>query len=89
MPIVRIDAREISDFATFHTVFARTFAFPDFYGRNMDAWIDCMSNLDDSETGMTKVHGTPSDPVVLQIANIDDLPHSVYQALVDTCLRGR
>jgi RNAse (barnase) inhibitor barstar len=23
-----------------------TFGFPDFYGRNMDAWIDCMTDID-------------------------------------------
>jgi hypothetical protein len=41
--IVRIDTRLITDWASFHDVFARSFGFPDYYGRNMDAWNDCMT----------------------------------------------
>jgi len=33
----------ITDWASFHDVFMHTLGFPDFYGRNMDAWIDCMT----------------------------------------------
>ncbi len=39
----------------FHEAFAELMGFPGFYGRNWDAWIDCMSYLDDPEAGMTKV----------------------------------
>ena len=63
MPIVRIDASRITSWDTFHDVFAKDFGFPDFYGRNMDAWIDCMTCLDDPESCMTTVHGTSTDPV--------------------------
>jgi RNAse (barnase) inhibitor barstar len=44
--IVSVDCRRIGDWSSFHDVFAEAFGFPDFYGRNMDAWIDCMSSLD-------------------------------------------
>lgn len=44
--IVDIPAHEITDWDSFHDVFKRVFGFPDFYGRNMDAWIDCMTDLD-------------------------------------------
>ncbi|WP_206361205.1 barstar family protein, partial [Pseudomonas viridiflava] len=37
------DANLISDWQTFHNVFAEQFGFPVFYGRNMDAWVDCLS----------------------------------------------
>jgi RNAse (barnase) inhibitor barstar len=40
-----IDASEIRDMSSFHEVFARTLKFFDGYGRNMDAWIDCMTDL--------------------------------------------
>jgi RNAse (barnase) inhibitor barstar len=49
--IVTIDCRSIRDFASFHSVFAAAFAFPAFYGRNMDAWLDCMSTLDTDFSG--------------------------------------
>ena len=41
---VMLDSSLISDWESFHRVFAELFSFPDYYGRNMDAWIDCMSD---------------------------------------------
>ncbi|MCI0334229.1 MAG: barstar family protein [Planctomycetes bacterium] len=82
MPIVRIDARRIRDWDTFHDVFYHEFGFPGWYGRNLDAWIDCMSYLDDPESGMI-VHGTASDPVVLHIDHIDSLRSELYAALIE------
>jgi RNAse (barnase) inhibitor barstar len=83
MPIVRIDARRIIDWNTFHDVFVEALGFPDFYGRNMNAWIDCMTYLADPESRMTTVHGDPSNPVVLHIENIDSLPHDIYAAVIE------
>jgi RNAse (barnase) inhibitor barstar len=54
--VIRIDCREITDWASFHTTFKRVFGFPDFYGHNGHAWIDCMTDLDAPEHGMTAVH---------------------------------
>jgi barstar (barnase inhibitor) len=53
--MVRIDADRIVDRASFHSVFGEAFGFPDFYGRNMDAWIDCMTHLDDPGAELSKV----------------------------------
>lgn len=41
----KINTRRITNWETFHTVFAKDFNFPDYYGRNMDAWIDCMDDF--------------------------------------------
>ena len=46
--IVTVPVSEIKQWDTFHTVFARAFGFPDYYGRNMNVWIDLMTYLDDS-----------------------------------------
>jgi RNAse (barnase) inhibitor barstar len=54
--VIRIDGREITDWASFHATFKRVFGFPDVYGRNGNAWIDCMTDLDAPEHGMTTVH---------------------------------
>jgi hypothetical protein len=83
MPIVRVDASEIRDWDSFHDVFAQVFGFPDFYGRNLNAWIDCMTYLDDPVAGMTTVRGSASDPVVLCLDNIDSMPEEIYRALVE------
>jgi hypothetical protein len=56
MTVVMLDTRRILDWNTFHDVFAEAFGFPDFYGRNMNAWIDCMSSLGEPRDAMTSVH---------------------------------
>lgn len=45
MKKIKIDINQISNWDSFHDVFAKTFQFPDYYGRNMDAWIDCMDEF--------------------------------------------
>jgi hypothetical protein len=82
MPLVHIDARQIHDWKSFHDVFARVFGFPEFYGRNMNAWIDCMTYLDE-DTGMTTVHGSASDTVVLCVNHINAMPPEIYAAMVE------
>ena len=83
MPLVRINTNLITDWGSFHDVFARTLGFPESYGRNMNAWIDCMTCLDDAEACMSSVHGPPTDPVVLQIDAVNNLPQDIYESLVE------
>ena len=40
---ISLDCDLIEDWASFHRTFAETFKFPDFYGANSAAWIDCMT----------------------------------------------
>lgn len=47
--VIQIDTHLIKDWKSFHDVFSETFGFPKFYGRNIDAWNDCMSSLDAPE----------------------------------------
>jgi hypothetical protein len=68
MPVVEIPTAEIVDWETFHEVFARTLGFPAFYGRNMDAWIDCLTYADDDD-GMRYVVVPPGDVLTLQLAD--------------------
>jgi RNAse (barnase) inhibitor barstar len=82
MPTVQLDATLLNNWDAFHSVFASTFGFPDFYGRNMNAWIDCMSDLSE-ETGMTTVRGSASDPVVLHLDNATAIPKEIFEALVE------
>jgi len=53
MKVVEIPTQKIENAESFHEVFAEVLGFPDFYGRNVDAWIDCMSSGDDPTSGMT------------------------------------
>lgn len=67
--LVVIDGEKVTDWASFHQVFAETFGFPDFYGKNMDAWIDCMTSLSDPEDTMTTINCAKGQVVTLQIDN--------------------
>jgi hypothetical protein len=49
MATVFLDAVEIKDSDSFHAAFEKLIGFPHFYGKNGDAWIDCMSSLADDE----------------------------------------
>jgi len=83
---IQIDGGKITDWDSFHDHFAVTLGFPGFYGRNMDAWNDCMTYLDDPEAGMTSVHVSRGDVVVLCVAAVTDFKKrcpEIYDALIE------
>ncbi len=71
-PVVRVDTRRITDWPSFHTVFSAAMGFPSFYGRNMNAWIDCVTSLDKPADGMTSVHAPPGGVLVVQLDHVDE-----------------
>jgi|SRR5687767_2427829 hypothetical protein len=82
----RLQARGITDWASFHTVFADTMGFPGFYGRNQDAWIDCMSYLDDPEAGMTRQSVAPGELFHLEVADAKDFQQrlpEIFRAFIE------
>jgi Barstar (barnase inhibitor) len=86
MTLVKVDTRRITNWDTFHKVFAETFGFPDFYGHNMNAWIDCMTCLDDPDAKMTSVHAEPGGVVVIELEHFDDFAlrcPDLYAAVVE------
>jgi RNAse (barnase) inhibitor barstar len=68
--LVEIDCNRIAEWKSFHDVFTDSFKFPDFYGRNMSEWIDCLTYLDPLGDTMTTVHAPDGGYVVLQIDNV-------------------
>jgi hypothetical protein len=68
MAIARLDGASISDWMTFHDACQQAFGFPDFYGRNMNAWVDCLSYLRD-EDGMSRFHLEPDETLQIEITN--------------------
>ena len=67
---VHIDCARIVDKATFHDVFAEALGFFAEYGRNMDAWIDVMSSLDDEPSGLSTVTVVMGGALLLDLANV-------------------
>jgi len=53
MPTAVLNGKDITDEASFHAQCVQVFGFPEFYGNNIDAWVDCLSYLRDDEN-MTK-----------------------------------
>lgn len=86
MVIVQLDTRQITDWETFHDVFAHEFGFPGFYGRNMNAWVDCMTSLDAPEDGMTSIHVPEGHALALQLDHVDDFARRCpeqYDAIIE------
>jgi hypothetical protein len=83
---VTIPTNQITDWDSFHSVFQAIFGFPAFYGRNMNAWIDCMTYLDDSLGGMARICVDPGQLVALRIDDAPDFQRRCpeqYEALIE------
>jgi RNAse (barnase) inhibitor barstar len=77
---VTVDCAKISDWDTFHDAFAQAFGFPDFYGRNLSAWTDCMTRLDED---FSSIQVAPGGLVVLDLANADILKRQAPAILAE------
>jgi len=84
--VLRLDSSAIVDWDSFHNVFADKLGFPDFYGRNMNAWIDCMTALDAREEGLTRVHVGCGGVLTLALEGVNEFSKrcpEIYEALID------
>ena len=71
----KINGSDISDWDSFHDVFKKLFDFPEYYGRNMDAWNDCMSDL-----------GGDGEIISIRLENVTELKKlnlDIFEALVE------
>jgi RNAse (barnase) inhibitor barstar len=83
---ISLDCRNIRDWPSFHEEFARAFGFPDFYGKNMDAWVDCMQSLDVPYHGMSTVHCELGSVLTLELENVKQFRERCpeqYNALIE------
>lgn len=81
--IKKIDCSEILDWPSFHDVFISAFGFPDFYGRNLSAWVDCMTSLEDDFSGFVVEKGKM---VVLQLDHgqkLKDRSPEIWNAILE------
>src|SRR5580704_14941378 len=83
---VRLVSQSIIDWDSFHSVFAEILGFPDFYGRNMNAWIDCLSYLDEEGVGMTSIALGEDERLIVRIPDSSAFKArvpEVFDALVE------
>jgi hypothetical protein len=73
MATVHIEGDGINDRESFHKAFKEAFGFPDFYGMNMDAWIDCMSSLDCPESGLSRLTIDEGERLVIELGGAEAL----------------
>jgi len=50
MRTFKIDGKKLTDWNSFHSEFKSELNFPNYYGENMDAWIDCVDELTEELT---------------------------------------
>jgi len=84
--IITIPTNQITDWDSFHSVFQAALGFPDFYGRNMDAWIDCMTHIDDPPSGMSTACIAMGELITLRIDNAAEFQRRCpeqYDALIE------
>lgn len=67
--VVNIPTGRIVDWESFHDVFDEALGFPGYYGRNMNAWIDCLTYADDTESGMVADPIASGDLLALSIGD--------------------
>jgi RNAse (barnase) inhibitor barstar len=80
MKKIKIDGSKIKDWNSFHEVFQHTFGFLEGYGKNGDAWIDCMGDIH-NDTGMSKVRVPAQEPLLLQIDDTQSIEDSCPEVL--------
>lgn len=80
---VSVNCEGIRDWETFHSAFSGAFGFPPFYGRNRNAWIDCMTRLDEE---FSVVRVLPGDLVLLnldQAGNLKQVAPEILAAVLE------
>lgn len=85
MATARLNTQSISNWHSFHEVCKQAFGFPDFYGKNMNAWIDCLTYLDEGD-GMSRFHLAEGEILSIEIPGAESfncrLPE-IFKALID------
>lgn len=84
---VRFKGAELSTREDFHNSFMTKLQFPDFYGRNMDAWIDCMDDMARMPWPMSKVCVTSGGSLKIIIEESKLFRESVMCASLIDCVK--
>ncbi|MEO6333470.1 MAG: barstar family protein [Pyrinomonadaceae bacterium] len=85
MAKARLETEGIFDWDSFHLKCKEEFCFPDFYGKNMNAWIDCLTYLRDGD-GMSRFQVSDDEMLHIEITHtrrfLERVPE-IFDALVE------
>jgi Barstar (barnase inhibitor) len=76
MATVTLNADAIIDWPSFHQQCAERFGFPGFYGRNMNAWIDCLTYLPEGD-GMSSFKLGPGENLSIHVVGFEQFAKRV------------
>ena len=65
---IELDANEMLTWDAFHTHCQARLGFPAFYGRNLNAWIDCLTYVEQDD-GMSAIVLAPGESLDLLVRN--------------------
>jgi hypothetical protein len=71
--IITLDCDRIQNRDDIHNQFNDALGFPSYYGRNMDALIDCLSDADAQTSGMCENAVELGQSITLVLSEYDDL----------------
>lgn len=86
-----INGENIQDWESFHNEFQEKLGFFKEYGRNLNAWIDCMSDLytNGEYESLTKFNLNDGDKLTLQVQGVEkwkkESPET-FDAFIDCCI---
>jgi hypothetical protein len=85
MPEAILDFHQIITWNDFHSECKRGFGFPDFYGCNMNAWIDCLTYMTDGGDGMSRFMLDHNEILTIRVINCQKLS-SIQEEILDTLI---
>lgn len=85
MATARLNGQSITDWDSFHTESQKAFGFPDFYGRNMNAWVDCLSYLRDDD-GMSIFRLTENEVLKIEVTDAEVLRQKAPDILAELAM---
>jgi len=79
---IHVNGAAIADWPSFHDEFSRAFRFFDGYGRNPNAWIDCMTDLH-GPRALSDLQLPPDEPIEIILKDSASLATSYPEILAE------
>ena len=74
---IKLDFSAITNLSEMHEYLKKEFGFPDFYGANVNALIDCWTSLRFPEDGMVEITIEDNEVLLLEIKNLPSKSHII------------
>lgn len=79
---VIIDFVKIKSIDDFYDEMTRVFGFPAFFGRNGNAFIDCLFSLRYPQDEMTAIHIRKDEYIIMELVNFSSASQNVKDTLI-------